>query len=74
MCDKFTTLTERKQILSQQRRCFICLKVGHVLIRIVLVLRRRYVVTVVEKDIIIDACVHRSFQDRKRMPYWSIIF
>ena len=31
MCDKFTTLTERKQILSQQRRCFICLKVGHVL-------------------------------------------
>ena len=31
MCDKFTTLTERKQILSQQRRCFVCLKVGHVL-------------------------------------------
>ena len=31
MCDKFTTLTERKQILSQQRRYFICLKVGHVL-------------------------------------------
>ena len=31
MYDKFTTLTERKQILSQQRRCFICLKVGHVL-------------------------------------------
>ena len=31
MCDKFTTLTERKQILSQWRRCFICLKVGHVL-------------------------------------------
>ena len=31
MCDKFTTLTERKQILSQQRRCFICLKVGHTL-------------------------------------------
>ena len=31
MCDKFTTLTKRKQILSQQRRCFICLKGGHVL-------------------------------------------
>ena len=31
VCDKFTTLTERKQILSQQRRCFICLNVGHVL-------------------------------------------
>ena len=30
MCDKFTTLTERKQILKQQR-CFVCLKVGHVL-------------------------------------------
>ena len=30
MCDKVTTLTERK-ILSQQRRCFVCLKVGHVL-------------------------------------------
>ena len=30
-CDKFTTLTERKQILSQQRRCFVCLKVRHVL-------------------------------------------
>ena len=28
MCDKLTTLTETKQILSQQRRCFICLKVG----------------------------------------------
>ena len=41
-------------------------------LRIVLVLRRRYVVTVVEKDIIIDACVHRSFQDRKQMPYRSI--
>ena len=40
-------------------------------LRIVLVLRRRFVVTVVEKGIIIDACVHRSFQDRKRMPYWS---
>ena len=67
MCDKFTTLTERKQILSQQKqkRCFICLKVGHVL-KFVLVLRRRYVVTVVEKGIIVDACVHRSFQDRKR--------
>ena len=24
-------LTERKQILSQQRKCFICLKGGHVL-------------------------------------------
>ena len=22
----------------------------------------------VEKDIIIDACVHRSFQDKKQMP------
>ena len=31
MCDKFTTLTERKQIFSQQRRCFIYLKVGHML-------------------------------------------
>ena len=30
MCDKFTTLTERKKILSQQR-CFVCLKVGHML-------------------------------------------
>ena len=40
-------------------------------LRIVVVLRRRYVVTVVEKGIIIDACVHRSLQDRKRMPYWS---
>ena len=40
-------------------------------LRIVLVLRRRYVVTVVEKGIIVDACVHRSFQDRKQMPYWS---
>ena len=40
-------------------------------LRIVLVLRRRYVITVVEKGIIRDACVHRSFQDKKRMPYWS---
>ena len=73
MCDKFTTLTERKQILIQQR-CFVCLKVGHVLKdcpssqkKIII----SYDVTMVEKDIIIDACVHRSFQDRKQMPYWS---
>ena len=30
MCDKYTTLAERRQKLNQQRRCFICLKVGHV--------------------------------------------
>ena len=30
MCDKYITLAERKQKLNQQRRCFICLKVGHV--------------------------------------------
>ena len=30
-CDKCVTLTERKQKLSQQRRCFVCLKVGHML-------------------------------------------
>ena len=36
-----------------------------------LVLRRRHVVTVVEKDIIVDACICINFQDRKRMPYWS---
>ena len=30
MCDKYTTLAGRKQVLNQQRRCFICLKVGHV--------------------------------------------
>ena len=29
MCDKCVTLTERKQKLSQQKRCFICLKIGH---------------------------------------------
>ena len=30
MCDKYTTLAGRKQVLNQQRRCFICLKLGHV--------------------------------------------
>ena len=30
MCDKYTTLAGRKQVLNQQRRCFICLKVSHV--------------------------------------------
>ena len=30
MCDKYTTLAERRQKLNQQQRCFICLKVGHV--------------------------------------------
>ena len=30
-CDKFITLSERKQKLSQQRKCFIYLKSGHVL-------------------------------------------
>ena len=30
-CDKYTTLSEHKQKLSQQKRCFICLKTGHVL-------------------------------------------
>ena len=30
MFDKYTTLAERRQKLNQQRKCFICLKVGHV--------------------------------------------
>ena len=30
MCDKFITLAGRKQVLNQQRRCYIFLKVGHV--------------------------------------------
>ena len=30
-CDKFITLSERKQNLSQQGKCFICLKSGYVL-------------------------------------------
>ena len=30
-CDKYVTLMERKKRLSQQGRCFICLKVGHVI-------------------------------------------
>ena len=30
MCDKFITLAGRKQVLNQERRCYICLKVGHV--------------------------------------------
>ena len=28
-CDKYSTVTERKKVLSQQKRCFICLKTGH---------------------------------------------
>ena len=71
MCDKFTTLTERKQILSQQRRCFICLKVGHVLKDCPTSQKKVCCHCGIEKDIITDACVHRSFQDRKQMPYWS---
>ena len=71
MCDKFTTLTERMQILSQQRRCFICLKVGHVL-KDCPSSQKKVCCHCVRKGYhIIDACVHRSFQDRKRMPYWS---
>ena len=27
-CDKYSTVTERKKVLSQQKRCFICLKTG----------------------------------------------
>ena len=30
-CDRVTTASERKQRLSQQRRCFICLRPGHIL-------------------------------------------
>ena len=30
-CDRIATALERKQKLSQQRRCFICLKQGHVM-------------------------------------------
>ena len=30
MCDEYTTLAGRKQVLNQQQRCFICLKVCHV--------------------------------------------
>ena len=29
-CDKYVALSDRKKKLSQQGRCFICLKVGHV--------------------------------------------
>ena len=56
VCDKFTTLTERKQILSQQRRCFICLNVGHVL-KDCPSSQKKFVVTVVEKGIIIRRCL-----------------
>ena len=28
-CDRYGSLSERKQRLAQQKRCFICLKVGH---------------------------------------------
>ena len=28
-CDKYVTLSDRKKRLSQQARCFICLKIGH---------------------------------------------
>ena len=28
-CDKYVNLSERKKKLSQQQRCIICLKVGH---------------------------------------------
>ena len=31
MCDMYSSLSERKQNLSQQHRCFVCLKVGHFL-------------------------------------------
>jgi len=31
MCDKFPSLDEKRRSLSQQERCFICLKVGHML-------------------------------------------
>jgi len=30
-CTECTTVSERKKILSQQKRCFICLKTGHML-------------------------------------------
>jgi len=30
-CDKYASLTERKQKLGQQRHRFICLKTGHML-------------------------------------------
>ena len=30
-CDKYVALSDRKRKLSQQGRCFICLKVGHVI-------------------------------------------
>ena len=56
-----------KQILSQPRRCFICLKVGHVLKDCPSSQKK----VCCHCGIIIDACIHRSFQHRKRMPYWS---
>ena len=30
-CDKYSTVRERKKVLSQQKRCFICLKTGQML-------------------------------------------
>ena len=31
MCSRYSTLGQRKQSLSQQGRCFICLKIGHMM-------------------------------------------
>ena len=30
-CDIYSTITEQKKVLNQQKRCFICLKTGHML-------------------------------------------
>ena len=69
MCDKFTTLTEKKQILSQQR-CFVCLKVGHVL-KDCPSSQKEVCCHCGRKEYYIRCLCPQSFQDRKQMPYWS---
>ena len=70
MCDKYTTLAERRQKLNQQRRCFICLKVGHVAKDCAGAQKKGHVVTVVEKVLITDVCVHKNLQDKKQKISW----
>ena len=61
-CDKYVTLSDRKKRLSQQARCFICLKIGHMSIKVVLIHRRNLVHIVEERHFIIDVYVLKNLR------------
>ena len=65
-CNRYTTVSERKKVLNQQKRCFICLKTGHMLKQCPVSIRE--LVVIVAKGIAtIGVCVQTIFSSTCRI-------